>query len=158
MRKDGITIRMPVGDCVIALAIMALGLMLVVGARAMGLGSFAMPGPGFFPLALGGVLIASGAIITIRALVSLRADTVTIEVFQRSVCVALLTLAWVGLTLERFGAEIGFAGFLLVWLKVFARSRWLVSVVVAIALALAVCGFFRGVLGVNLPRGPLGLF
>jgi len=156
VRQTGVTLRTGVGDCAIALAITALGVGIVIGAHAMPLGSLSMPGPGFFPMALGLVLVASALLVFARALQSLRSSSATEELFQGQVVVALSTLVWVGFTFERLGAEVAFAGFLLVWLRAYARLRWPVVIVTAITVSFVVCRIFRDVLGVNLPRGLLG--
>lgn len=154
-----IIVRTRIGEALIGLAIGSAGLLLANGARAMPMGTLAMPGPGFLPAALGGILALLGFLTAVRALAGSSAKPEThVELGRRAIAIAIMSLVWVGLTFETLGAELALAGLIFLSLRAFAGLRASVSVIAAIATSAVVCWAFRMALGVTLPSGVLGAF
>lgn len=140
------------GEATVAAVLSALGLYIVVAASAMPLGSLAVPGPGFFPLAIGVLLVAVAAVI----LAGLGLGVVhrgPVAPLGRETTITVLVLIAAALAFERAGAIATFAVLLAVLFRTFSRATWLKVALFGLVGAAAAWGFFVRVLGVNLP-GP----
>lgn len=122
------------------------------GAR-MPAGTVALPGPGFFPVALGALLGAAGAGLVLRGRLGAGRDSEPVALGHRNVAAALLALAAVGLLLERLGFLLTIGLFLLVLFRVTSATGWLRAAAIAAAMAGAAYVLFDLVLGVRLPAG-----
>jgi hypothetical protein len=147
-------IRPPAGgpgeNLAVAAVVVALGVAAVAGALGLGAGSPSRPGPGTWPLLVGGVLLCLGL-----ALVANVRRTEDAERFTGS---ALLVLAGIA-TMVAFVAAVGRIGFEIpaallafVWLRFLGRESWRTSVILSLA-TVAVCYLlFVGALAVPIPH------
>jgi len=112
-----------------------------------------LPGPGFFPLCLGAIIVVLSAIIGIGHWRS--ADGEAVELGHRDVVVVTMTLLVVPLVFESLGAYITLGLFGTALLVLIARVRPLVAAA-ATGAGLAACwDFFQVLLGLQLPTEPL---
>jgi hypothetical protein len=115
-------------------------------------GRVGLPGPGFFPFALGGVLALFALMILYGAWRG-SGDDKPVYIGHRDVLLALFALGGVAFAFERADSYLvlgAFAGFLLLFV---ARSAiWRVALGVTLGMV-AVWLFFRLALGVRLPAG-----
>jgi putative tricarboxylic transport membrane protein len=143
------------------LVVTAISFLACAGAWKMGAGQIGSPGPGFFPLVLGGTTGTLSLIIlfsklckgkSVVATQPLTATGGTIKVI--SIIAALVAY---GFFLERIGyVFITFIifGFLL---KVAGTKKWTSIVGGAIVVAAGSYVLFSSLLGVSLPKSPLGI-
>ena len=128
-----------------------IGAGILVEAQTYALGTAFRMGPGFFPTAVGGLLVLIGALLVIR---SAWDPGPRIERFAWwPALVVLVAIVVFALTLERLGLIV--AVVLLVGFTSLAMRdvRWLGVAVLAVALAALAAGLFRGLLGMRLPLG-----
>ena len=117
------------------------------------IGNFDLPGPGFFPLALGATLIVLATAIGVESWRMPEGEP--IEVGHRDVLVVIAALLAVPIAFEPLGAlpTLGLFGAGL--LIVVARTRVPIAIFAA-AIGMAACWyFFQVLLGLQLPAGPL---
>ena len=152
----GFRVRSKIGEAVVCAGIAVFGGLMMLGSYRMPMGVLAMPGPGFLPMALGVLLLALGCLLAVRSMVDRPADTTDVELVNRDIVVVLISLGWIGFTLETLGAEASFAGFLLICLRAHASLKWFVAALASVVFSLMTCWIFRVVLGVNLPSGIFG--
>jgi hypothetical protein len=116
------------------------------------LGNVDLPGPGFFPLVLGAVLVVFSIVIGIGHWRSSEREAV--EVGHRDVVVAIAALLMVPLMFEPLGAYITLGFFGTTLLVLIARVPPLLALA-ATCVGLAACWyFFQVLLGLQLPTGP----
>jgi putative tricarboxylic transport membrane protein len=137
------------GDVLAAVILFAIGLVWVLGARAMPHGEFAVPGPGSFPMFLGAGLCGSAVLLLIAARrggagARVRFGNASIW----STVVALLALAVLFEPLGFFPSIAIFVGF---FLRLLSGFRWSICVIAALAAAWVVYLFFGVLLGIPLP-------
>jgi putative tricarboxylic transport membrane protein len=141
------------GGIVVAAMLAATGGFFVWQAWQLDLGNVDLPGPGFFPLCLGVIIVILSAIIGIGHWRSSEGETV--ELGHRDVVVVVMALLVVPLVFESLGAYITLGLFGTALLVLIARVRPLLAVA-ATGAGLAVCWyFFQVLLGLQLPTGPL---
>jgi len=122
-------------------------------ASQLDLGNVDLPGPGFFPLCLGAIIVVFSAIIGIAHWRSSGGETV--ELGQRDVVVVTAAVLVVPLVFESLGAYITLGLFGTSLLVLIARLPPLLALV-ATGVGLAACWyFFQVLLGLQLPTGPL---
>jgi hypothetical protein len=129
------------------------GAFFVWQAALLDLGGVGLPGPGFFPLLLGAILVILAIVIGIGRWRSSEGEAV--ELGHRDVLIAVAALLAVPLMFEPLGATItlGLLGTAL--LVLIARVR-LPLAIAASGVGMAACWyFFQVLLGVPLPTGPL---
>ena len=133
----------------------ATGLLFVWQASMLDLGHVGLPGPGFFPLALG-LLLAAFAIVVGVGCWRASAESELVELGHPPVMIAFVALLMVPLLFEFLGAYLTL-GLLSISLLVFiARLSLLVSAACT-AVGLAACWYlFQELLGLRLPLGPFG--
>jgi hypothetical protein len=139
------------GEAAVALVLLALALYVVWTARAMPAGTIALPGPGFFPTAVGVLL----ALVSVGVLVRLARgqDGARTTFGHRDVVIALGALVAVAITFEPLGAVVTLGLLLFVLVAAFARiALWRAALCAVGGAALAWLVFVR-LLGVQLPRG-----
>ena len=130
----------------------AAGAFFVWQASLLDLGHVGLPGPGFFPLLLGVLLVIFGGVIGFSRWQS--ADSGTIELGHRDVLIAIACLLTVPLLFERLGAYLTLGLFGTAMLVLIARVS-LPRAIAAAGLSMAACwGFFQLLLGLQLPTGP----
>lgn len=143
------------GAAIGALALLASGLFFVWQAALLPFGRVGLPGPGFFPFALGIVLTLFALAILCRALRSGEAIDEAIFLGHRDVVLTLAALAALALVFERIGAYAALGLFTAVLLLLVARSAlWRVLLGASLGMV-AVWLFFGVALGVRLPPGDL---
>jgi len=143
------------GDAMVALALLASGLFVVWQAALLPFGKVGLPGPGFFPFALGIALVLLALAILYGIWRSGAGIGETVFVGHRDVLLTLLALAGVAFAFERVGAYVALGTFAAFLLLLVARSAlWRVLLGAGLGMV-AVWLFFGVALGVRLPTGEL---
>lgn len=125
-------IRFATGQACVAAVLLLISGLVVWGGTTMPIGSLAVPGPGFFPIALG-VLLAAASLMLLLQRQPDKADA-TVSLSHRNVAITVLALCGVALAFERLGAIPTLVLFLAFLFVVLARPPlWK-------AVALALCG------------------
>jgi putative tricarboxylic transport membrane protein len=134
-------------------ALALIGLIFAWQASRLDLGQIGLPGPGFFPLVLGGLLVVFAAAIAIEGrLVSSKDEP--LEFGHAQVLITFAALLAVPLLFELLGAYITL-GLMSAVLLVFIARVSLLLAVVSSAVGMAACWYLFGeLLGVRLPTGP----
>jgi hypothetical protein len=141
------------GGVAVAGALAAVGLVFLWQAALLDLGDIGLPGPGFFPLLLGAVLVGLAALIGLDH--CREAVRYTVEVGHRDVLIVSAALLAVPLLFEALGAYVTLGLFGAVLLVLIARTPvWLAGIAAFIAMV-ACWYFFQVLLGLQLPTGPL---
>lgn len=144
------------GEAVVCAALLAIAIGTGVASAGMPMGSYNLPGPGVFPLALS-VLLGAGAALRIAWLhVRPAGESGEVRLGHRNIVIVCLALAGVAVGLDRAGFLITAGVFLVVLYRAFSGATWW-RVVVAAAAALAGFHlFFERFIGITLPMGALG--
>ncbi len=144
-------------DSVSSLFFLCLGLVFVGGGLKMGLGPLNAPGPGFFPVVIGGVFsLLSGALFVTA---SRRRGVPEEKSFWRlrgswvKVLLCLLALVFYMAFLDYLGYLLTTTIFLFFLLKFVGKKGWAASFFIAVAVSLGSYVIFKKGLGVSLPRG-----
>jgi hypothetical protein len=140
------------GGMLVAATLAVVGAIFAWQAAQLDVGNIDLPGPGFFPLALGVLLVIFSAAIGIDYWRSPERET--IELGHRDVLLVIAALLAVPLLFEPLGAlpTLGLFGAAL--LVLVARVRIALAIGAA-ALGMAACWyFFQVLLGLQLPAGP----
>jgi hypothetical protein len=114
------------------------------------------PGPSFFPLWLGGLLVVLGLGLfagSIRALPHLSGTLLPPPGARRDVAATLAAIIAFALLIERIGFALTVTPMILVLLRL-RGCRWGLSLALALALGVGVGHVFANRLGVALPRAP----
>jgi hypothetical protein len=129
------------------------GLIFAWQASLLDLGHIGLPGPGFFPLVLGGLLVLLSALIAIESRLASFKDK-PLEFGHPQVLITFAALLAVPLLFELLGAYITLGLLSAVLLVLIARVSVLLGVVCS-AVGMAACWYLFGeLLGVRLPIGP----
>ncbi len=127
----------------------AVGVYVLVSSVGLGLWTSLGPGPGMFPFAMGGVLVAMSALWLVQ---ELRRPSEKAEGIDRgvviSVVVSLVVLASV---MDLLGFQLSMFGFLLYHLKLRGRRTWVTSLIIALAGSVGAFYAFNYGLNVALP-------
>jgi hypothetical protein len=116
-------------------------------------GTIALPGPGFFPLLLGALMITGAVGLSVQSWFFMQGEM--IEIGHRDVLITASTLLGVPFLFERLGAYVSFAMLAIAMLVLIGRVAPGIAVI-ATAIGLAGCWlFFQIMLGLQLPSGPL---
>ena len=136
-------------------ALLALvGAFFVIQAAWLPLGSVKLPGPGFFPLALGGALLILSLAVGF-GIWSEGHNPETVELAHRDAVVTALLLLLVPAGFEPAGAYLTLGTFGFLMLILIARTRILTAFASAGTAMAATWYFFHKLLGVQLPLGLL---
>jgi putative tricarboxylic transport membrane protein len=145
------------GDAWSAAALALLAIFALTQALRLEVGSFARPGPGFFPLVLSAALAVVAGALLVR---SRRADGVPPiprEATARGRLAATVgALAAYVVLFERLGFVLATVGMLAFLFAALGRYRWPVAVGTALVVTLAAWVLFDTWLHVRLPAGVLG--
>src|SRR5258705_2499151 len=134
-------------------ALALIGLIFAWQASRLDLGQIGLPGPGFFPLVLGGLLVVFAAAIAIEGRLVPSKDE-PLEFGHAQVLITFAALLAVPLLFELLGAYITLGLISAVLLVCIARVSLLLAVVSS-AVGMAACWYLFGeLLGVRLPTGP----
>src|SRR5882672_6289452 len=134
-------------------ALALIGLIFAWQASRLDLGQIGLPGPGFFPLLLGALLVVFAAAIAIEGRLASSKDE-PLEFGHAQVLITFAALLAVPLLFELLGAYITLGLMSAVLLVRIARVSLLLAVVSS-AVGMAACWYLFGeLLGVRLPIGP----
>jgi len=147
-------VRVRRGGVAMACILLLIGLVFVWQASLLDFGGLGLPGPGFFPLALGAILGATSAVIGLACWRESDEEQ-TVELGHYDVLVVFVALLAVPTVFEWLGAYLTLGLFGAALLILIARtSLWLA--VLAAVIAMAGCWFFfQLLLGLQLPAGLL---
>ena len=141
------------GGLMAAGALALTGLVFAWQAARLDLGHMGLPGPGFFPLALGLLLVVFSGAIALAGWLAPAKDE-PLEFGHPQVLITLAALLAVPILFEPLGALIAL-GLLTAALLVFIARVLPVLAVLCSALGMAACWYlFQELLGVRLPMGP----
>lgn len=141
------------GEAALSLVLAGLGAAVAMGGGRMPLGTLSLPGPGFFPLALGALLALAGAAWAAVTLARGSSEPVSLGGWRPWSTLAVLATA--ALAFEPLGAPLTLALMLAALFRILGDlglARALGYGVVASAVAYLV---FTRLLGVGLPAGAL---
>jgi hypothetical protein len=141
------------GGIVVALVLAGIGLVFAWQASLLDFGDFELPGPGFFPLVLGILVVALSTMVAIEGIRG-AGQGQTVELGHRDVLIVLAALVAVAAGFERLGAYLSLGLFGAVLLVVLARVAVPLAVLSAVVAMVACWYFFQVLLGLQLPRGP----
>jgi putative tricarboxylic transport membrane protein len=142
------------GGMLVAATLAVAGAIFAWQAAQLDVGNIDLPGPGFFPLALGVLLVIFCVAIGVDYW--RQPERETIELGHRDVLLVIAALLAVPLLFEPLGALPTLGLFGAVLLVLVARVRIPLAIAAA-ALGMAACWyFFQVLLGLQLPAGPLG--
>jgi putative tricarboxylic transport membrane protein len=140
------------GEMTVALVLLAVGLFFVWQSALLDFGRVGLPGPGFFPFALGVVLTLFAGVILYHAWSAERGGE-AVFLGHRDVVVALLAMAGLAAVFERLDSYLALGLFTAVVLLLIARAAvWRVVLGATLGMV-AVWLFFGLALGVRLPVG-----
>jgi Na+-transporting NADH:ubiquinone oxidoreductase subunit NqrB len=141
-----------IGEMIAAAALFGVGAFFVWHSLYLPFGGVGLPGPGFFPFALGVALALFATAIFARVYREPGGDPVYLG--HRDVLVVFAALGGVALTFEALGAYASLATLMAILLLVLAKSAlWRVALGTGLGMV-AVWVAFKVLLGVQLPAGP----
>jgi putative tricarboxylic transport membrane protein len=141
------------GGLLAAGALALTGLVFAWQASLLDLGHIGLPGPGFFPLVFGGLLVLLSALIAIESRLASFKDE-PLEFGHPQVLITFAALLAVPILFELVGAYITLGILSAVLLVLIARVSVLLAIVCS-AIGMAACWYLFGeLLGVRLPIGP----
>jgi hypothetical protein len=147
------------GERLVALVFLTLGGAYLWIALGFPMGSAARPGPGLFPVAVGVLICVVAMAMVVRAATepATRGERATVEADARA-RVAVTAAALVGfcLALPYLGYAVASFVFVALLLKWLGGGRWVAAIAIALATTAVSYVLFSALLGVPLPRGPLG--
>ena len=139
------------GQICMAVALVATAIFFVWQSSVLDFGTIALPGPGFFPFALGIVLGLLGLTILFRSVTGEEVEAVYLG--HRDVLVVLAAMAGLAFAFEKVDSYVALGTFMAVLLLLVGRAApWKVALGVILSM-LAVWAFFQLGLGVRLPTG-----
>ena len=141
------------GEVIVALALIAIAVFFAWQAVLLPFGRVGLPGPGFFPFALGIVLALLALAILVGTLRGRIADAKVVFLGHRDVLIAMLAMAGLVLAFERIDSYVALGAFTATLLLFVARTTIWRAVLGATLGMVAVRRFFGLALGVRLPGG-----
>lgn len=129
--------------------LVVLGIAGVVGSFRLGLGELSVPGPGLWPLIISALLTVTAAIVAVTQ------DPTGVEPWTaRALMIVggLVSLAVFIVLFQLIGFIIPAFLMLLVWLRVFARETWAMTVVLSVVGTAVLYVLFVEALGVAFPE------
>lgn len=143
-------------DRAAGLALGLVGLVAMVESRAFPLGTLHRPGPAFTPILLASLLIVFGAALFAMGSGGPRVADVGWHEWRHAAAI-FGTCAFAAWGLERLGYRLTIAVVVAFLLLVVERRRWVLGLVLTVAVAWGSFYLFDSLLHVPLPRGPFGL-
>jgi Tripartite tricarboxylate transporter TctB family len=134
----------------------AIGMAVAVAAPQYHLGTLAQMGPGYFPLILGVLLAALGAITCVQTVVKGGGHRLVRPPWRQLICMPLCVISF-ALLIERAGLAIAVIVTVLIACLGGNRFRPIEAIVSAIVLAVLTCVLFVQLLGLPVQIGPTGL-
>ena len=130
-------------------AFAAVGVYVLVSSTDLGLWTSLGPGPGLFPFAMGGVLVAMAVLWLIQ---ELRRPSDTVDGVDRTLVIAVvLSLTILAAVMDLLGFQLSMFVFLMYHLKLRGRRSWLSSLITAFAGSVGAFYAFNYGLNVTLP-------
>ncbi|SKB32656.1 Tripartite tricarboxylate transporter TctB family protein [Arthrobacter sp. 49Tsu3.1M3] len=127
----------------------AVGVYVLVSSVGLGLWTSLGPGPGLFPFAMGGVLVAMSALWLLQ---ELRRPSERAEGIDRGVVISVvLSLVVLASVMDLLGFQLSMFLFLLYHLKLRGRRTWVSSLIIALAGSVGAFYAFNYGLNVALP-------
>ena len=127
----------------------AVGVYVLVSSVGLGLWTSLGPGPGMFPFAMGGVLVAMSALWLVQ---ELRRPSERAEGIDRGVVIAVVvSLVVLASVMDLLGFQLSMFLFLLYHLKLRGRRTWVSSLIIALAGSVGAFYAFNYGLNVALP-------
>ena len=148
-----ITARSSAGETAVCAVLLALAIGTGIASAGMPMGTYNLPGPGVFPLALSVLLGAAAAVRIAWLVLRHEEDAGEVRLGHRNIAVACLALAGVALCLERAGFLLTAAVFLLVLYRAFSEAGWGKVVVMSAAVVAGFHLLFERLIGITLPMG-----
>ena len=108
------------GELCIAAVLLALAAFVIFEGTKMPIGSWALPGPGYFPIALGIIL----AVVSVALLFRRPDGDKPVELFHADGMITIAAVALTALLFERIGAIPAFAIFLSALFYLLGHARW----------------------------------
>lgn len=137
-------------------ALCLLALFVMWESRALPLGSWRQPGPGYFPVLLAALLLILGALVW--AMGGSTPPVARVGWSEARHAVVILAVgAFICLGLERLGYRLTMLAALVFLVRLVERKRLLAAAVFAFALSFGSYYLFDTLLRVPLPRGPFGI-
>jgi hypothetical protein len=140
-----------IGEVIVALALIAVAGFFIWQSALLPFGRVGLPGPGFFPFALGIALTLLAIGILVGVLQGTIAEAKAVFIGHRDVLVVLAALVGVAAAFEQADSYLVLGVFAAVLLLLIARTTPLRVVLGAVLGMVAVYLFFRLALGVRLP-------
>lgn len=137
-------------------ALCLLALFVMWESRALPLGTWRNPGPGYFPVLLAALLLILGALVAALGRDAARITGVGWGEARHAV-VILAVSAFICLGLERLGYRLTMLAALLFLAWLVERKNLVAAAVFAVALSFGSYYLFDTLLRVPLPRGPFGV-
>ena len=143
-------------DRIAGSALCLLALFVMWESRALPLGGWRQPGPGYFPVLLAALLLILGALVW--AMGGSAPPVVGVGWSEARHAVVILAVgAFICLGLERLGYRLTMLAALVFLVRLVERKSLWASAVFAFALSFGSYYLFDTLLRVPLPRGPLGI-
>jgi hypothetical protein len=140
----------PVANLMVAAAVVIMGGAAFAGSLRLGVGNPATPGPGTWPMLVGAALVVLGLALAVRA--RRTADAERFTGTGMLVVAAVATMVGYVAVIATIGFEIPTALLAFVWLRFLGRERWRTSVVISLAIVVALYVLFVGALEVTIPH------
>ena len=147
------TLKARHGEALIAGALVLMSGYAIWVAWGMPAGTVALPGPGFFPIWLAGLLGVTCIVLLTRMALRPGLDAESVSLGHGYVVLTLLALAAAALVFEWLGFLPTMSLFLLILFRAFSTLGWIRAAVAAVATAGLTYLIFDRFLGVSLPGG-----
>lgn len=118
-----------IGELCIAAALLALAAFVIFEGTKMPIGTWALPGPGYFPIALGTIL----AVVSVALLFRRPSSDQPVELFHADGLITIVAVALVALLFDRIGAIPAFALFLAGTFYILGKARWWSAIALGLA-------------------------
>ena len=144
------------GETVVCAVLLAIAIGTGIASAGMPMGSYNLPGPGVFPLALSVLLGAAAALRIAWLHVRPAEESGEIRLGHRNIVIVCVALAGVAVGLDRAGFLLTAGVFLVVLYRAFSEATWWRVIVSAAAALAGFHLFFERFIGITLPMGVLG--
>ena len=139
-----------------ALAVLALGIVVIFFSRQLPYHSDYGPGPGFLPTWIGYVLAACAVVVTAQELRTTNNNETFFQPRTRMAVKVLIIIAITFLLFRALGFSVGFGLFICAAMRLMGGHRWVTSGVAALGTAVSIHFLFGDWLGIPLPTGLVG--